>query len=839
MADMPEMKTFTSKDKDGKEITFEVVDAKAREEIANLRSGGTEVCPYEEVSSIEEMTDTSKQYLMNGYVYSYVATSGVEVPDFTNLAKITDTDTRLNSSGGTTALTGHAVQDWIDCVQGDVIRVKGLNILHDVGYVQIYTTEAKDGSKPTSYPTHFTTDSDGVISFTVATWISTSTQPTITKLRMSGEVTGSVDDIIITKNEEIAYRVTDGTYEWVQGEKWESSSSTSDGSTSSGTTTEEVTVPDYWQDHLDSKIATVKALQDTAGDELVSFPNFTDLHCNANQSYNLGRNIGILSKEIMKRCNLPFAVCDGDTNPNGNLSTKDAVETCLENAMEIFAPIIDDLLLARGNHDITYGGSSTDGNAYQWQYSPSELYNKLFRWQATDFRRVFDTESDGTYFYVDNKAQKTRFIILDSQWVEWQGRNEDGTVIYNGHHNSGYGQRQLEWLANKALQFDETGWIGVIVTHVPPTSVTYNGTTRDYLSETRDGVIFKEIVNAFCNKTTYTGTYTGTDEWQNVDISVDFTSRNGNVACILCGHCHCDRIIEGELPCPIITFTSASDMARTGEESEDRVFGTITETAFDVVSIDRVNHKIYMTRVGIGSDRECSYSPEVLPNTLIPPTTVDFSEEQWIENGGYVQESTFMFDTTKSYKVIWDGVEYVVDVMDMSDDTATIYAVGNLAVFELEDNGLPFTLLTMNDADVGMVFGATNWAYMSGAETSPISTFSVEEYVEEEPLVYKCTVEMTDVEGTEYPLLKGISIAELKQKDRMVELDSKLYTSSYAYDNDDILIYLNRFYAQGLMGEVYKEAKIFAVDSMYPTIILYMNTITGKLSITDVTAEKD
>lgn len=810
-------------------------------------SGGTEVCPYEEVNSIEEMTDTSKKYLMNGYVYSYVATSGVEVPNFTNLADPTSsdwgTDKRLGSDSTFRDFAGAVVTNFIECKRGDVIRVKGISLTQKetagnttAPYIHlIHTNGSATNHDINSYEDDFVV-SNGITTFTVM--VGNGAQLSVSngeveKLRMSGLLTASdASGVIITKNEEIAYRVTDGTYEWVKGEKCDSSSGSTGGSTG-GTTTDEYVVPDYWQDHLDSKIATVKALQDTVGDELVSFPNFTDLHCNANQSYNLGRNIGILSKEIMNRCNLPFAVCDGDTNSNGNLSTKDAVETCLENAMEIFTPIIDDLLLARGNHDITYGGSSTDGNAYQWQYSPSEVYNKLFRWQATDFRRVFDTDSDGTYFYVDDKAHKTRFIVLDSQWVEWQGRNDDGSVIYNGHHNSGYGQRQLEWLANKALQFDETGREAVIVTHVPPTSITYNGTTRDYLSETRDGVIFKEIVRAFCNKTTYEGTYTGTAEWQNVNIAVDFTSRKGNVACILSGHCHCDRIIEDELPCPIITTTSASDMARTGEETEDRVYGTITETAFDIVSIDRVNHKIYMTRVGIGSDRECSFSPEVLPYTLVPPTTVDFAEYE----GAYESESTFMLDPSKSYKVIWDGVEYVVDkVFDMSDETTTMYAIGNPAALEQEDNGMPFVIGTIN-TDGGLVLSVLDWLYYSGQTDEPSNvTFSVAEIVEEDLPVYKCTLEtelITDTNGNseEIPVLKGISPNALRQKQRTIEIDGKLYTSTYVADGEQVegYVYLTRIYASDMIY-LRRETLYFSVSLGK---VIHANTLTAYITMTN------
>lgn len=41
--------------------------------------------------------------------------------------------------------------------------------------------------------------------------------------------------------------------------------------------------------------------------------------------------------------------------------------------------------------------------------------------------------------------------------------------------------------------------------------------------------------------------------------------------------------------------------------TSERVVGTATETALDVVTIDRLNRKIYMTRVGAGNDREIEY----------------------------------------------------------------------------------------------------------------------------------------------------------------------------------------------------------------------------------------
>ena len=56
------------------------------------------------------------------------------------------------------------------------------------------------------------------------------------------------------------------------------------------------------------------------------------------------------------------------------------------------------------------------------------------------------------------------------------------------------------------------GYNAIITSHVP-LNVTY----------TVDKAQFIGIVNAYCNKTTYSGSYTaGVDGWTNNNISVDF-----------------------------------------------------------------------------------------------------------------------------------------------------------------------------------------------------------------------------------------------------------------------------------------------------------------------------
>ena len=76
-----------------------------------------------------------------------------DIPAYTNLADPTSADWqegyRLSlSSGGTSALAGHTTTNYIPCKRGDVLRVKGLNI---VGYLADGATESPNAAKIVTY----------------------------------------------------------------------------------------------------------------------------------------------------------------------------------------------------------------------------------------------------------------------------------------------------------------------------------------------------------------------------------------------------------------------------------------------------------------------------------------------------------------------------------------------------------------------------------------------------------------------------------------------------------------------------------------------------------------
>lgn len=359
------------------------------------------------------------------------------------------------------------------------------------------------------------------------------------------------------------------------------------------------TVPDYWQSAADAVISEVQKIQNSAGAQVVNFVYFSDMHVVSYQE-SYCEEIGNLAAYLMDKCNIPLAIMCGDTVQSDSAASANQPINDMLKADEYLAPIgKEKLLRVRGNHDAAWGAytSADTSTAYTFNMAPEKLWQYLFRSQAADLRRVFS--DDGSYFYIDNNPQKTRFICLNSQW-NVHSENEDGTAVHNAQKKSGYGQEQITWLANTALDVD-AGWSVVLVSHVPPIA--------QYESMTRDYSVICGVVKAYCERSTYTGSYAynadnGEDTWANVNINVDFTNAKGEIVGWFCGHRHMDSITMDNLPFPVITITCAANHSYDSSEG-DRTINTNTETALDVVSIDKKNGMIHMTRLGVGSGRGC------------------------------------------------------------------------------------------------------------------------------------------------------------------------------------------------------------------------------------------
>jgi len=202
----------------------------------------------------------------------------------------------------------------------------------------------------------------------------------------------------------------------------------------------------------------------------------------------------------------------------------------------------------------------------------------------------------GTYYYVDEDVHKMRYIVLDTHIVPSDENHEDGTPVYH-KCNISLMQEELQWLANVALDVPASDWSVILCTHEVPAETGLGPKNYD---------VAMGIIDAFRKHTKYEKT-THYEDAPHCDahISCDFTGRGGNFIVWVGGHAHHDLIKDFN---GIQTMTVNCDCTHNSKLSAfEHVAGTTTEQAFDILTVDKNNHKVYVTRIGCGENREFEY----------------------------------------------------------------------------------------------------------------------------------------------------------------------------------------------------------------------------------------
>ena len=525
-------------------------------------------------NSVEDCTDTSKLYVLpDGYIYANLKQKVTQVDNQVAASALNATDhlnRLLNQDGTLTYSYGYITTPLLELgalKSPYTVNIKGVTVSYNNTnfYVGYYQGDALLGRK--SFGNSATTVNDDG-SYTINLYDAAYADADGAKLCFMTNGGNKITDEssykelfveFVPRNTETVTQVWANTGHAFVPADYEERIIALEQKT---TATDEI--PDYWQGAVDTAVTKVKALQDAGGQDVVNFLWFSDMHHNPGNPYT--KNIGNLCAAVMEECNIPLCLMNGDTMSASAdmVDSEDTLLAWLDDARKLLAPIGEGLLQICGNHDDVYG---TYGNkSYVNKVSDRKIWNRLFRHQSEDFRRVFG--GNGTYFYLDT-PQKVRFICLNGQYYEGDGY-ADGTV---SAMTSGFGADQLSWL-EQALVLEE-GWSAVIATHIPPTAQAVNGNTQ-YLSSYSDGEAFRQIIRNAGTK----------------------------VIGIFCGHCHADAIVEQDLPCPILTVTCAIDSTYDGTS---RTAGTDKETAIDIVSINKSDRTIQTIRLGAGSDRAADY----------------------------------------------------------------------------------------------------------------------------------------------------------------------------------------------------------------------------------------
>ncbi len=269
-------------------------------------------------------------------------------------------------------------------------------------------------------------------------------------------------------------------------------------------------IPDYWEEHLASKIATINDLQAQGGKNAFSFVVITDMHYPSN----LGRRSPILAKKILDSCNIKYAVCLGDVQTRGCHTTKELLLAENEAIEKMLSPIRSRLLQTEGNHDGSYGFLDRDGDGeysntdasgnlkpeaqretYVNNLTPAELHSAIYRKVGVTGDVHFDESGNG--YYVDDTANKVRYIILNTQCNDYE-LQEDGTSLYPKMWLMRFTQSQFDLVIEALNNIPSDSWNVVVAGHCP------------LWQEIGDSNIMQGVLNAYKNKTTYSGEYAGT-----------------------------------------------------------------------------------------------------------------------------------------------------------------------------------------------------------------------------------------------------------------------------------------------------------------------------------------
>lgn len=249
------------------------------------------------------------------------------------------------------------------------------------------------------------------------------------------------------------------------------------------------------------------------------------------------------------------------------------------------------------------------------------------------------------YGYLDLENRKLRVIYLDTDdkrsWgTVAVGAGETAPAYLNAHNVGG---AQLQWLANTALNFtgktNPAEWSIVVVSHVV---LNISGTITDAVSGT---VYAHSTKNAANILNAYRTGKSGSITHNGVTVNYDFTTVESKATVICAVHGHNHKFSSETLAGGILSIGCPNVMNGRERASDDgntytKTAGTANGTSFCILTIDMENHKIYADCVGVGYDREFTYTTEVAAYTNQIPISTDTDGSVYGYKAGYRLDSS-------------------------------------------------------------------------------------------------------------------------------------------------------------------------------------------------------
>ena len=341
-------------------------------------------------------------------------------------------------------------------------------------------------------------------------------------------------------------------------------------------------VPEYYEGHLAKvrdRLNTLSAKCDDA------FFFITDLHLPANCFHS-----GPILASLIAGTDIRKVLCGGDMT--GAFGDKADIDKTVASYLGSWVAPVEraggDFFPAKGNHDFTIRESMSSTNGYT--YSGLETRNILMDTEAVRTKAVTNADDpEACYYYVDFPEKIIRYIVADTTDSIRTDRAYWGLKY-------GMGEKQLRWLAEKALATIPDGWAVLVMNHIPVAKIV-NCEWDDIPALMAP---WRNLLEAYQNRGK---AKIGEQEY-------DFSSAGGTLLCDLTGHEHAERQTFQH---GLWHITQPSDAAYNAdykygsapwcENLPERKKGTPWEQNFDAVHIDLVNRALHFTRIGGGGNR--------------------------------------------------------------------------------------------------------------------------------------------------------------------------------------------------------------------------------------------
>ena len=398
-------------------------------------------------------------------------------------------------------------------------------------------------------------------------------------------------------------------------------------------------IPIYVRSAAETAALTINSHQ---SENSFCFAFLTDMHCGYkhywNESYVVDdtavENAGQAVKVIAETCPMDVIVFGGDYSDGSYESTHDLAISQIDTSMKL-----TDLgkglrpLYLKGNHDdAPY--MNTDN-----RLTTTELFVRIGRRNLTS-GAIIDNTNRGNYGYIDYESQQMRLIYLDTDDKPgWESEQVGSGGTNNYLDACNITGKQLKWLANEALDFSDKSnsadWGIIVISHRPlnSDSGTYFDGTNTYTTNVQNAV---KILTDYITKSS------GNITHNTVTINYDFSNLTSTAKVYCCVHGHNHAYKYNTLGTKAIPSIGCPNVLDGRERPSDdgttytKTASTANCTAFCVITIDRVNNKIYADHFGAGYDRQWDWSdPNDNSYTNLLPSAIDI--DGTIYNGtGYM-----------------------------------------------------------------------------------------------------------------------------------------------------------------------------------------------------------